>query len=132
MQVELLAWSQYPEPNGTSYHETDLVRMDCVIELLDRAQVFRAHVTATGWRWLWRHYGLDGLLALNRRGHWFDTKDEDLAVEQIVRRAIIAGYDPIADGVFNPMTRKRLAPNAAGTAFKRRFTNIDDLMTQTN
>ena len=103
MQPILLAWSQYPEPHGTSYHEADLVRMDCVIELLDRAEIFRASVTPHGWRWMWEHYGLDGLLALNRRGLWFDVKDEDLAIEQIVRRSVIAGYDPIAEGTFNPL-----------------------------
>jgi hypothetical protein len=110
-QSHMLAWSQYPEPTGTSYAEHDLICMETVIELLDRAEIFRAHITPEGWRWLWSHYKLDGLLALNRRGGWFDTEDEDLATDQIVRRTMIGGYDPIADGSYRPTFRSRANAN---------------------
>ena len=114
-QTNLLAWSQYPEPTGTSYSEADLIHMETVIGLMDRAQIFRATITPLGWEWLWSHYKLDGLLALNRVGGWFDMEDEELAIDQLVRRTMIGGYDPIADGAYRPEMRA----SAKNTSRKR-------------
>src|SRR5256885_1201076 len=79
MTTRLLAWCQYPEPHGTAYADEDFADLRKLIEVLDRAQVMRAYITAQGWRTLWRLYGLDGLLDLNRKGGWFDTRDKAAA-----------------------------------------------------
>ena len=96
MRNELLAWSQYPEPTGTGYAERDLADAATLADLLDRAQVHRAWIAREGWQTLWRLYGLDGLLKLNETGHWFETDAEATAAQQIVRRALVAGFDPEA------------------------------------
>ena len=94
MTTNLLAWCQYPEPHGTAYADEDFTDLPKLIELLDRAQVMRAYITAQGWRTLWRLYGLHGLLDLNRKGGWFDTRDKAAATKQIVHRSLVAGCDP--------------------------------------
>src|SRR5947209_17682983 len=65
MTTKLLAWCQYPEPHGTAYSDQDFADQRKVVEVLDRAQVLRAYITAEGWQKLWRLYGLRGLLDLN-------------------------------------------------------------------
>src|SRR5438270_4499922 len=67
MKRDLLAWCQFPEPQGTPYGEQDLADPAKVAELLDRAQVHRAWIAREGWEALWRLYGLEGLLDLNQR-----------------------------------------------------------------
>src|SRR5258708_7069400 len=94
MTTKLLAWCQYPEPHGTAYSDQDFADQRKVVEVLDRAQVLRAYITAEGWQKLWQLYGLRGLLDLNRSGGWFDTRDDAAAVEQIVHRSSVAGCDP--------------------------------------
>ena len=93
MTKTLLAWCQYPEPNGTAYRDEDFADRRKVIHVLDRAQVLRAYITPEGWQALWDLYGLRGLLDLNRKGGWFDTRDESKAAEQIVHRSRVAGCD---------------------------------------
>ena len=95
MGQQLLAWSQYPEPLGKDYYETDLLDLRTLAKLLDLAQVYRATITPAGWRFLWERHGLRGLLDLNERGKWFDP-DESLAADQILHRARVAGYEPSA------------------------------------
>jgi hypothetical protein len=94
MKTELLAWCQFPEPQGTAYTERDLCDPKKAAQLLDRAQVHRAWIAREGWQALWRIYGLEGLLKLNQRGGWFDTDSDDVAAEQIRHRSLVAGYDP--------------------------------------
>lgn len=95
----LLAWYPYPAPQGTSYYPHDLAKPDVVVRLFKQASMFRAHVTAEGWRFLFGHYGLEGLLELNRDAGWLDAADEHEAAEQLVHRARIAGYEPRTDRV---------------------------------
>ena len=66
MRYELLAWSQTPAPRGTSYFLRDLEDAEKVIELFAYAHLSLARITREAWRFLWFHYGLEGLLALNR------------------------------------------------------------------
>ena len=44
MKRELLAWCQFPEPQGTAYGQRDIADPHKVAELLDRAQVHRAWI----------------------------------------------------------------------------------------
>jgi hypothetical protein len=94
MQRDLLAWCQFPEPQGTPYGQRDLADPAKVAQLLDRAQVHRAWIAREGWEALWRLYGLQGLLDLNRHGGWFDTESDKAAAEEIRHRSLVAGYDP--------------------------------------
>src|SRR5690349_16807737 len=59
MKTQLLAWCQFPEPQGTAYSERDLCDPKKAAELLDRAQVHRAWIAREGWQALWRIYGLE-------------------------------------------------------------------------
>jgi hypothetical protein len=95
----LLAWYPHPEPRGTSCYAADLSEPQAVVRLFARAAQFRAHVTAQGWRFLWTHYGLAGLLEINRRAGWFDPEDDREAAAQMIDRARIEGYDPSSDRV---------------------------------
>jgi hypothetical protein len=93
MGQELLAWSQYPEPFGTTYFESDLTETQAVIKLLDLAQIHRATITGRGWRFFLDNHGIGTLLELNRGGRWFDG-DYSLAADQILHRARLAGFEP--------------------------------------
>lgn len=95
----LLAWYPYPAPQGTSYYPHDLRTPANVVALFKQASRFRAHLTAEGWRFLFTHYGLAGLLDLNRDAGWFDAADDHEAAEQLINRARIAGYEPHTDQV---------------------------------
>src|SRR5437016_3074272 len=93
MKHELLAWCQFPEPQGTAYGPTDFCDPKKVVQLFDRAQIARAWIAREGWEALWRIYGLAGLLELNKRGGWFDS-DDDKAAEELRHRSLVAGFDP--------------------------------------
>jgi len=96
-QQLLLAWQPLPEPAGTSYHPEDLADPETVARLFQAAARYRAHVTPQGWRFLWTHYGLKGLLRINRHASaWADDDDRD-AADQLVSLARITGYDPATD-----------------------------------
>jgi hypothetical protein len=94
MRGAILAWYQYPEPTGTEYFADDLSEATAVVRLFARAARFRAHITAQGWRFLWKRFGLQGLLDINRQAGWFDPEDDLAAAEQMINRSNIAGYDP--------------------------------------
>jgi hypothetical protein len=95
-QQLLLAWQPLPEPEGTSYHPDDLADAETVARLFRAAARYRAHVTPQGWRFLWTHYGLKGLLRINRQaGAW--AADDHEAADQLVSLSLIAGYDPATD-----------------------------------
>jgi hypothetical protein len=96
MRSAILAWYQYPEPTGTEYFADDLSEPRQVVRLFNRAAQFRAHITAQGWRFLWKRYGLSGLLEINRESGWFDPEDDHAAAEQMFNRSSIAGYDPVS------------------------------------
>ena len=93
MKDILLAWYPDPAPQGTSLYPQDLSDPQAVVRLFRQASRFRAHVTAEGWRFLFTHYGLMGLLDLNRAAGWL-ADDEREAAEQLLNRARVAGYDP--------------------------------------
>jgi hypothetical protein len=99
MKDILLAWYPDPAPQGTSLYPQDLSDPQAVVRLFKQASRFRAHVTAEGWRFLFTHHGLMGLLDLNRDAGWFDADDEREAADQLINRARVAGYDPRTDHV---------------------------------
>src|SRR5881398_2826211 len=89
----LLAWNPLPFPQGTSFYAADLADTASVVQLFKQASHFRAHVTPEGWRFLWTHYGADGLLEINQQAAWIDGDNDRDIIEQLTSRSLIAGYD---------------------------------------
>ena len=96
MRYDLLAWYQQPAPSGTAYSERDLCDPEKAVELFAYAHLSLARITREGWRFLWSHYGLEGLLAINRYAEWFDTADDEAAAAELFRESLTAGYDPVS------------------------------------
>ena len=96
MRYELLAWSQQPAPQGTSYFERDLCDPEKAVEVFAYAHLSLARITREGWHFLWFHYGLEGLLAINRYAEWFDPSDDEAVAGELVRESLVAGYDPVS------------------------------------
>lgn len=56
-----------------------------------------AQVDARGWKHLFSHYGLAGLIDLaKRRGGWPGSTTEETVAEAIVSEALGAGFDPVS------------------------------------
>lgn len=96
MRYDLLAWTRNPAPRGTSYFAHDLTDADKVIEVFAYAHLSLGRITREGWRFLWFHYGLEGLLAINRYAEWFDVNDDEAAAADLVRESLTVGYDPVS------------------------------------
>jgi hypothetical protein len=96
MRYELLATTAHPAPHGSRWFERDLLDPDAVVQLFAYAQLSLARITREGWRFLWSHYGLEGLLAINRYAEWFDGADDESAAAELVRESLTAGYDPVS------------------------------------
>ena len=96
MRYELLAWTQTPAPRGTNFYVHDLQDAEKVVQLFAHCHLSLARITREGWRFLWFHYGLEGLLAINRYAEWFDPEDAESAAAELVRESLTAGYDPVS------------------------------------
>ena len=96
MRCELLAWNKTPAPRGTAYFERDFLDPDKAVEVFAYAHLSLARITREGWLFLWRHYGLEGLLEINRCAEWFDTSDDETVAAELFRESLTAGYDPVS------------------------------------
>ena len=96
MRYELLAWYQNPAPRGTSYFEHNLRDPEKAVEVFAYAHLSLARITREGWRFLWFHYGLEGLLAVNRYAEWFGPGDDNAVAGELIRESLVAGYDPVS------------------------------------
>jgi hypothetical protein len=92
----LLAWNPLPFPQGTSFYAADLSDPQSVVQLFKEASHFRTHITPQGWQFLWTEYDTQGLLEINARAAWIDGDSDHEIIEQLINRAMIAGYDPTA------------------------------------
>ncbi len=101
-----LAWRVYPEPTGTYYTQEDLQTAHDVECLFDYCQILEAQITAQGWQFLIKQYGVEGLLSINERSGWWDGDTEGEAREELLCHARQAGYDPEQDcfGVYDEET----------------------------
>ena len=95
MEKPLLAWYQYPKPDGTSFY--DLSDPAIVEIIFDYCQILLAYVTKEGWQSLVKVHGIEGLLVINKRSGWFDEEDNAVATEMIYYQCHTAGYDPNKD-----------------------------------
>ena len=96
MREPILAWYQYPFPEGTVYFARHLQDPDIAVQVFGHACASAARVTPEGWQFLWAHYGLDGMVEIARRGECFGTGDEERIADELVRRSMLAGYDPVS------------------------------------
>jgi hypothetical protein len=92
-----LAWYWYPEPKGTSYDARALSTANQVQEVFDYCQIGLAIIHKEGWRFLFKTYGLSGILAINEQSGWFDTESHDAMRQDLFYYSLIAGYSPIKD-----------------------------------
>ncbi len=90
----ILAWYQHPDPAGTAYFARHLQDADAVVEIFGHAKVLRAVITRAGWKHLWAHFGLEGLIEINRAANWFNPADPRGVAEALLQQSLVAGYDP--------------------------------------
>jgi hypothetical protein len=97
MREPILAWCPQPLPGGTVYFARHLADADTVAEVFGRACAGGgARLTPEGWQHLWATYGLAGLTNIARRGDCSGTGDETRIADELIRRSMLAGYDPVS------------------------------------
>jgi hypothetical protein len=96
MRDPILAWYHYPFPEGTVYFARHLDDADTVIQVFGHACAGAARITPEGWQYLWSNFGLGGLVEIARRGACFESLDEAQVADELVRRSMLAGYDPVS------------------------------------
>ena len=96
MREPILAWYQYPVPAGTVYFARHLADPGIAVQVFGHACAGAARVTPEGWQFLWSNYGLDGLVEIARDGECFETSDDEQIAEELIRRSMLAGYDPVS------------------------------------
>jgi hypothetical protein len=96
MREPILAWYQYPFPEGTVYFARHLQDADTVVQVFGHVCAGAARFTPDGWQFLWNCFGLSGLIEIARRGDCFESMDEKQIADEVVRRSMLAGYDPVS------------------------------------
>jgi hypothetical protein len=96
MREPILAWYQYPFPEGTVYFARHLCDPQIAVQVFGHAFAGAARVTPEGWQFLWSSFGLDGLIQVARQADCFESLDEEQVAEELVRRSMLAGYDPVS------------------------------------
>lgn len=72
----MLAFYHYPfvqNQDFREYTEEELSHASKVEELFDYCQILEAYITKSGWDFLIRRYGYEGLYEIDRRSGWFDA-----------------------------------------------------------
>jgi hypothetical protein len=98
MKEPILAWYQYPFPEGTVYFARHLNDAETIVEVFGHACAGAARVTREGWQYLWTMLGLNGLISVVKQGDCFGDgagSDEEIANE-LIRRSMLDGYDPVS------------------------------------
>ena len=97
MRDPILAWYQYPFPEGTVYFARHLQDAETIVQVFGHACAGAARITPEGWQFLWANFGLDGLTEIAKRADCFDeTADPEPIAEELIRRSMLAGYDPVS------------------------------------
>ncbi|MFC4652009.1 hypothetical protein ACFO26_03735 [Lactococcus nasutitermitis] len=74
---ELLAWYKYPEAEGKSYCQQELLDEQLLIELFGYCKDAQAYISAEGWVFLIEHYGYEKLFELNKMSAWIASETLD-------------------------------------------------------
>jgi hypothetical protein len=105
MRDDVLVWYQQPFPEGTVYFARHLQDPGTAVEILRHASTGVAKITREGWRHLWGLFGLNGLIVIARQSECFESADDEELAGEIIRRSLIAGYDPVS-GLFGAYAEK--------------------------
>lgn len=92
---EILAWSNYPTPEGTSYYQNDLINDSKVSLLFGYCKNQEAVILAKGWKFLVDEYGLIGLLKLDEISAWIGEQGLGNKICGIVFQCLKAGFHPL-------------------------------------
>src|SRR3712207_5057913 len=96
MREPILAWYQNPFPEGTVYFARHLQHADLAVQVFGHASAGAARVTREGWQFLWSYFGLPGLTGIARAAGVFEEMNDEQLAEELVRRSMLAGYDPVS------------------------------------
>jgi hypothetical protein len=97
MREPILAWYQYPFPEGTVYFARHLDDAETIVEVFAHACAGAARITPEGWQYLWTVLGLNGLISVVRQGECFASMDDDEQIaHELIRRSMLGGYDPVS------------------------------------
>ena len=97
MREPILAFYQYPFPEGTVYFARHLNDAETIVEVFGHACAGAARITRDGWQYLWSTLGLAGLTAVVRQGECFEEcADDGQIAAELIRRSMLAGYDPVS------------------------------------
>jgi hypothetical protein len=99
----------FPQPQDAgSPRADDLSNPDRVAELFCDAGAMDSGLTPQGWKYLWSHYGLQGLIDLARREDWPESAGDEEVADALVRESLAAGYDPVS-GLFGALDEETQA-----------------------
>jgi hypothetical protein len=94
--AEAGGWASAQAQEAVDRRWDDLSNPQCVVELFSDARVMDSDLTPQGWKYLWSHYGLQGLIDLARRGDWPVSAGDEEVADALVRESLAAGYDPVS------------------------------------
>jgi hypothetical protein len=97
MREPILAWYQYPFPEGTVYFARHLDDAETIVEVFGHACAGAARIMPEGWQYLWTVLGLNGLISVVKQGECFAAvDDEEQIAQELIRRSMLGGYDPVS------------------------------------
>ena len=97
MKEPILAWYQFPFPEGTVYFARHLADAETIVEVFGHASAGAARITREGWQYLWTMLGLNGLISVVKQGECFEVNDDDAQIaDELIRRSMLDGYDPVS------------------------------------
>jgi hypothetical protein len=94
--AEAGGWAAAQAQEAVDGRVGDLSDPQRVVELFNDARTLDADLTPQGWKYLWSHYGLQGLIDLARRGDWPETAADEEVADALMRESLAAGYDPVS------------------------------------
>src|SRR4051794_2466977 len=98
MNTAILSWYAYAQSVAARRpaHDADLDDPARVVELFNDARRLDAELTPQGWKHLWAHYGLEGLIDLAGRTDWPQPVRAEEVAEALVSESLAGGYDPVS------------------------------------
>jgi hypothetical protein len=94
--AEAGGWASAQSQEVIDRRDGDLSDPERVVELFNDARTLDSDLTPQGWKYLWSHYGLQGLIDLARRGDWPESVGDEEVADALVRESLAAGYDPVS------------------------------------
>ncbi|MEC0227914.1 hypothetical protein [Paenibacillus alba] len=83
MEKRLLAYRIYPEPHGTNYEYSDLLRIEKIEEIFDYCQIGEAIISKEGWKLLIEEHGYQTLYEINEKSGWFECGNLEEFISEI-------------------------------------------------